>query len=647
MLRQIASRNFASLMVSTFVLLAGQFNSAVATAQIERHDWTGATSDRSNPSYEDYGLTSNWDSNDHVPTENDVAWFKNSVALEAGEVHAVVLDQKRKIDAVDVILNDEVLFDLNGSEYYTMKSHLSLATDGDGMIEFHNLDTTKGPRLKVTADSGSGDIRVGHNGNKGELIFRGDTADTGFGSLDVEMMGSLLIASASGLNSEGTVTVLDGATLEMKGIDTVTHIGQVATSDLARELNKGTLEVNGKGSVASLQDISVGGIGGMSTKLFNEGHISVLAGGELDAEDITVGGAGGNGNSTVLVDGADSSGVGSRIDATGTVIIGETTIATMTVSGGGIVTTSLDGEVGTGDNADTSRATITGSGSKWDVTQTIKIGAGTNAQKAFMDILSGGVVDSADGEIEGAGASNMSIVKINGTNSAWNLTGLLDLQSHGKLQIENNGKVTTEDYTQASDALLQLDVNDGSNNIRSSIIALSDAGADKTLTLSGTLQFDNDDDAFTEADPVVIISDATTRTGMFTKIINFTVDDTGGSTTVLATTYVGNDVKVKFTVAGDANFDDVAGLADYTIWANNFGEMTTDYQKADFNGDNKVDAADYTILVNNWGAETPSGPSGPVGASAVPEPSTWLLALFGFAGLGLAFGRRRLAARRI
>lgn len=87
---------------------------------------------------------------------------------------------------------------------------------------------------------------------------------------------------------------------------------------------------------------------------------------------------------------------------------------------------------------------------------------------------------------------------------------------------------------------------------------------------------------------------------------------------------------------GDGNGDDIVDAADYTVWANAFGQMGIGIP-GDYNGDEVVDTADYTIWANNFG-QTVTAPAGT--SAAVPEPSTFTLAGLSLMGL-IAYGRRR------
>ena len=90
-------------------------------------------------------------------------------------------------------------------------------------------------------------------------------------------------------------------------------------------------------------------------------------------------------------------------------------------------------------------------------------------------------------------------------------------------------------------------------------------------------------------------------------------------------------------IPGDGNLSGEVEAADYTIWANSFGMVDPWFTDGDYNGDGSTDASDYTIWANNYG-QMVAAPSG--APAAVPEPSTFLLAIVGIIGL-CAYHRRR------
>ena len=102
-----------------------------------------------------------------------------------------------------------------------------------------------------------------------------------------------------------------------------------------------------------------------------------------------------------------------------------------------------------------------------------------------------------------------------------------------------------------------------------------------------------------------------------------------------------NDMNLRIVTAlpGDGNLNGEVEAADYTIWANGFGMASPQFTDGDYNTDGMTNAADYTIWANNFGqmvaAPETSAPE------AVPEPSTFLLAIVGTLGLSCYRRRRR------
>jgi hypothetical protein len=128
------------------------------------------------------------------------------------------------------------------------------------------------------------------------------------------------------------------------------------------------------------------------------------------------------------------------------------------------------------------------------------------------------------------------------------------------------------------------------------------------------------------------------RTGEFT-----TVNGAGliSSDTFLSLVYDTGELRLEAFVPGDGNFDGWVDGLDYLIWAGNFGDDPADDPpgspgNGDFDDDGNVDGLDYLLWAGNFGQHN---------ATAVPEPGTWGLLLWGLTTL--AARRRRRSAQEL
>ncbi len=85
---------------------------------------------------------------------------------------------------------------------------------------------------------------------------------------------------------------------------------------------------------------------------------------------------------------------------------------------------------------------------------------------------------------------------------------------------------------------------------------------------------------------------------------------------------------------GDANLDGFVNGSDYTIWADNYLESNANWGMADFNQDGWVNGSDYTVWADHYSLTAAM-------ATAVPEPSTLLVAVTGLLSAALWRFRRR------
>ena len=100
--------------------------------------------------------------------------------------------------------------------------------------------------------------------------------------------------------------------------------------------------------------------------------------------------------------------------------------------------------------------------------------------------------------------------------------------------------------------------------------------------------------------------------------------------------YDGNNVSLTnlFALEGDADGDIDIDITDFNILASNFDDAganaeTNSWTTADFDADGDIDITDFNFLAANF-ADSGYGENT---TGQVPEPTTWLLALIGLAGL--------------
>jgi hypothetical protein len=82
----------------------------------------------------------------------------------------------------------------------------------------------------------------------------------------------------------------------------------------------------------------------------------------------------------------------------------------------------------------------------------------------------------------------------------------------------------------------------------------------------------------------------------------------------------GTAVLIRYTYAGDANFDGTVDTTDFNNLASNFSQSGKMWTNGDFNYDNTVDSVDFNLLASNFSKTLAA--QGSIGA-AVPEPASF------------------------
>jgi T5SS/PEP-CTERM-associated repeat protein len=226
-------------------------------------------------------------------------------------------------------------------------------------------------------------------------------------------MGQLLVNSNAAVTIQsGTLTTLAGATIG-RGTNATFDIAPVSGDSVTWNIQGGTNAITYLGTVGTNRlALSTGGtvninISGPTTKV-------TLGGAETD--------------------------------------IGWNGAVALTVSGGAVLTNSGAAELSrNGLSSSNNNVTVTGAGSQWYVGGQLFLG--TAGASNSVTVSSGGVLDSLSGILaQGLGGSN-NLVTVTGTNSAWNMTGTLQVGAAAggnTVVVTNNGELAAAGMTLSS-----------------------------------------------------------------------------------------------------------------------------------------------------------------------------------------------------
>jgi T5SS/PEP-CTERM-associated repeat protein len=278
----------------------------------------------------------------------------------------------------------------------------------------------------------------------------------GFGHLQLSAAGVLsgrdgLIAVGQGSIASATLTGstarwnarnlvlgdLGTATLEIREAADIVNTGFAVFGQQSG--GAGTATVNGVGSTwTNTLDISVG--------VLSSGELNIEAGGSVISRDLLIGtGIGSIG--TVRVTGTGSSWARNNSSGSGQIEVGGFGKGTLFVSGGGSVGTIGESSIGRQASPSfTSAATITGAGSNW----TMAVGSGDTlnvgyAGKAELNLLDGGIISGVNTAYVARDASSTAKVTVDGTGSAWQTGGEMNVGygGTGTLEVKRGGTVSS------------------------------------------------------------------------------------------------------------------------------------------------------------------------------------------------------------
>ena len=288
----------------------------------------------------------------------------------------------------------------------------------------------------------------------------------GIGIVNIDGTGAAWVDADSvnidvGGNGTGTLNVLNGGTFTQTGAG-ITRLGANAGAT-------GMAMIDGPGSTwTNSQNFNVG--------LSGTGFLSITNGGRMTNLSTVLGFLAGS-SGTVVVDGTDST----LEDVGFGVFVGRDGDGTMTVSGGGTVT-SLNGFLGANPGS-SGTVTVDGAGSNWTNSDNLFVGEDS---EGTLIVSGGGRVSNVDGFI-GPNLGSSGTVTVNGADSLWDVGGdltvggdgvaLLTLTDHqGEVAVDGQifvnpfsqirlfgGKLTTP--TLSNDALAALNWQGGTLNL--------------------------------------------------------------------------------------------------------------------------------------------------------------------------------------
>jgi fibronectin-binding autotransporter adhesin len=290
-----------------------------------------------------------------------------------------------------------------GSTFNTGSCGMIAGWAGQGVVQITNGG------VMTTGPNPSGNFLASNVGSVGTVTIDGAGSQWNFTGL----------GTGSG---QGTINVTNGGLLN--------HTNCVNITIGSGSAGKGTINVSGAGSHWA----NGGGVCGAFIGGDGEGTINVSSGGLVDGLiQIVLGENTASSKGTLTVNGGTLT--------TSGLIAGEFGIGIVSVSGGGVLTTTTSSDLAdqTGSNA---TGTVDGAGSKWLTPSGSMLVARSGV--ASLTVTNGGVVASSTGGVSGSGANGT--VLISGAGSAWNVTNAFGVGASNAISTitVNSGGVLTD-----------------------------------------------------------------------------------------------------------------------------------------------------------------------------------------------------------
>jgi T5SS/PEP-CTERM-associated repeat protein len=466
--------------------------------------------------------------------------------------------------------------------------------------------------------------------SQGSVInMPGDLFIGNFGEGELHITGGADVTSGSG--DVGSSLGSQGGTVNVQGT------GSTWTSSGAVTVGNGTMTVSGGKVFAGGTDqfrSKVGGpfdghgevnVDGAGSEWVNTGIGLEVGGGFGGAGELNITGGGNVSNVKGVIAPNDGEGTvtvrhaGSTWTNSGQLIVGEVGTGVMNVLDGGVVT-SASGQVGSLFNDSSGAAVVSGVNSQWQIAGALEIGFDFGGP-GTLTILGASSVTAAGGTaigMLGALAGTGTIV-----STVTNRGVVAPGESPGTLNV-------TGGYIQNSAGALRIEIASAASFDQLLVSGQSNLGGALNIALLGAY-------TPTPTDVFTILT-AGSRLGTFSQLTVTRDSVPAGMFTVsyTSTSVVLSNFQPPAFLAADFDEDHDVDGDDLARWRTSFGLAgSATHMQGNADADSDVDGRDFLV----WQRQHGSGPAVVPANVPVPEPATSMLAIMAAVGIHRASGR--------